>query len=160
MVFSRQVVRTSQTMSFTAETSITIDAPPSHVFDQLANVAAWHTWMPPSFDLARGPGEELPQRVGERFRVHIASMPYAVVLRLSRLDRPREIAWTGGIRGLLWAEHRFTLTPEGERRTRVRSIETWRGALAYPSRRFVKPLAQRIGTEQLAGLARACVPPN
>jgi hypothetical protein len=142
-------------MSFVAQAELTIDAPPQRVFDRLADFATWSSWMPTSFAPVVQAGMPSPLRLGDRFQVKIGGAPFASTLRLSVLERPREIAWRGGLRGLLWAEHRFVLEPDGDRRTRGRSIETWRGALAGLARRIVKPLAERIGGEQLAGLARA-----
>jgi hypothetical protein len=142
-------------MSFVAQAELTIDAPAQRVFDRLADFAAWPSWMPPSFVPLVRAGAPSPLRLGDRFRVKVGGAPFASTLRLSVLERPREIAWRGGLRGLLWAEHRFVLEPDGDRRTRVRSIETWRGALAGLTRRLVQPLAEKIGSAQLAGLARA-----
>lgn len=142
-------------MSFVAQAELLIDAPPSRVFDRLADFAAWPSWMPASFVPLIRKGDPSPLRLGDRVRVKVGSAPFASTLRISILDRPRELAWRGGVRGLLWAEHRFVLDPDGDRRTRVRSIETWRGALAGLAQRLVKPLAEKIGGEQLAGLARA-----
>ena len=142
-------------MSFVAQAELLIDAPPQRVFDRLANFAAWPSWMPPSFAPVVRRGHPSPLRLGDRFRVKVGGAPFASTLRISVLQRPRELGWRGGMRGLLWAEHRFVLEPDGDRRTRVRSIETWRGALAGLMRRIVKPLAEKIGGEQLAGLARA-----
>ena len=85
----------------------------------------------------------------------VGGAPMASTLKVSRLDRPRELAWRGGVRGLLWAEHRFVLEPDGDRRTRVQSIETWHGALAGLLRRLVEPAAIKIGGQQLEGLAKA-----
>jgi hypothetical protein len=111
--------------------------------------------MPRSFALVVRPGSPSPLRLGDRFRVKIGGAPLASTLRVSKLDRPRELAWRGGVRGVLWAEHRFVFEPDGDRRTRVRSIETWRGALAGLLRRLIEPTAIRIGGEQLEGLAKA-----
>jgi hypothetical protein len=147
-------------MSFVAQAELTIDAPAQRVFDRLADFATWPSWMPASFVPVVRPGLPSPLQLGDRFRVKVAGAPFASTLRLSILDRPREIAWRGGVRGLLWAEHRFVLEPDGDRRTRVRSIETWRGALAGLTRRIVKPVAEKVGSQQLAGLARASVPSN
>jgi hypothetical protein len=142
-------------MSFVAEAERTIEATPQRVFDRLADVASWPTWMPRSFVAVVRPDTPSPLKLGDRFRVKISGAPLASTLRVSKLDRPRELAWRGGIRGVLWAEHRFVLEPDGDRRTRVRSIETWRGALAGLLRRLVEPAAIRIGGEQLEGLAKA-----
>ena len=142
-------------MTFVAQAELIIDAPAARVFDRLADFAAWPSWMPASFVPLVPAGRPSPLRLGERFRVKVGGAPFASTLRLSVCQRPREIAWRGGLRGVLWAEHRFVLEPSGENHTRVRSIETWRGALSGLTRRFVKPLAEKIGGEQPAGLTRA-----
>ena len=145
-------------MSFVAEAERTIDAPPQRVFDRLADFASWSSWMPRSFvpipRAGRGP-QPSPLKLHDRFRVRVAGAPIASTLRVSKLERPHEITWRGGVRGLLWAEHRFVLEGVDGRRTRVRSIETWHGALAGLLRRLVEPAAIRIGGEQLEGLSKA-----
>lgn len=142
-------------MTFIAQAERTIDAPAQRVFDRLADLASWPAWMPRSFRPVVRPGTPSPLRLGDRFRVKVGGAPIASKLEVSRLDRPRELAWCGGIRRVLYAEHRFVLEPDGDHRTRVRSIETWNGALAGLLRRFVEPAAMRIGGQQLAALAKA-----
>ena len=142
-------------MSFVAEAERTIEAPAQRVFDRLIDVASWPDWMPRSFLLIVRSGTPSPLRLGDRIKVKVAGGPLPTTIRVSKLARPSELAWQGGVRGLLWAEHRFVLEPVGDRRTRVRSIETWHGALARLLRGIVLPLAVRIGNEQLAALDRA-----
>lgn len=142
-------------MSFVAEAERTIEAPPQRVFDRLADVASWPTWMPRSFALVVRPGTPSPLRLGDRIKVKVAGAPVASTLRVSKLERPNEVAWRGGVRGLMWAEHRFVLEPLGDRRTRVRSIETWHGLVARLLRPVVLRAALRVGGEQLAGLDKA-----
>jgi hypothetical protein len=142
-------------MSFVAEAERTIDAPPQRVFDKLADLGSWPSWMPRSFVPVMKAGTPSPLRLGDRFQVRVAGAPVASTLRISILDRPRELAWRGGVRGLLRAEHRFVFEADGEHRTRVRSIETWHGALSGVLRRLVEPAAVRVGGEQLAALAGA-----
>jgi hypothetical protein len=142
-------------MSFVAEAERTIDAPAARVFDRLADLASWPSWMPRSFAPVVRNGTPSPLRSGDRFRVKISGAPLASTLKISKLDRPRELAWRGGVRGVLWAEHRFVFEPIGDKKTRVRSIETWRGALSGLLRRIVEPAAMRIGAQQLEGLAKA-----
>jgi len=142
-------------MSFVAEAARTIDAPPQRVFDKLADFGSWPSWMPRSFVPVVGSGPPSPLRLGDRIRVRVAGAPVASTLRISILDRPRELAWKGGVRGLLRAEHRFVFEADGDHRTRVRSIETWHGAMAGVLRRLVEPAAVRVGREQLDALAGA-----
>ena len=137
--------------SFVAEAEITIDEEPEAVFARLADLEGWPRWMPRSFVLSSSfPAR--PLQVGDRIKVKILGGP-PTPLEVSVFEPPRALAWTGGKRGLLRAEHRFTLEPLEGGRTRVRSIETWTGSLAPLLRVIVKPLAEKIGREQLAALA-------
>ena len=144
-------------MSFIVEAERTIEAPPQRVFDKLADFASWPQWMPRSFAPVVKDGAPSPVhlRLGDRFRVRVGGAPVASTLRVSVLERPRELAWRGGVRGLLRAEHRFVFEAVGDSRTRVRSIEAWHGSLARLLRRLVEPAALRIGGQQLEALARA-----
>lgn len=139
-------------MSFVAEAERTIEAPPQRVFDTLIDVASWPTWMPRSFAPVLRSDTPSPLRRGDRIKVKVAGGPLPTTIRVSKVERPNELVWRGGARGLLWAEHRFVLEPVGDRRTRVRSIETWHGILARVLRGLVLPLAVRVGHEQLAAL--------
>ncbi|MDB4944689.1 MAG: hypothetical protein JWP97_4223 [Labilithrix sp.] len=148
-------------MSFVARAEILIDAPVERVFERLADLAAWPSWMPGSF-VPVFHGKPEPLALGTRFRVKVGGSPLPASLRVSLHERPRQLAWTGGVPGLLRAEHRFVVEAEGPQRSRVRSVETWTGALALAgiTKRIVKPLAEKIGRAQLAGLARAAALTN
>jgi hypothetical protein len=145
-------------MSFVAEASRTLGVPPEVAFDRLADHPSWKEWMPRSFtplSPARG-----ALRVGDRLRMRIARAPFPAVIEVTVVERAKEIAWRGGVAGVLHAEHRFLFESDGKGGTRVRSVETWRGALAAVLRRFVRPVAERIGAEQLDGLARGVGSPT
>jgi uncharacterized protein YndB with AHSA1/START domain len=139
-------------MPFVATAERTLDVPPDAAFDRLANHASWEAWMPPSFRPVGKIRETL--RGGDSIQVRIDGMPLPAKLVISVSARPEEIAWRGGIRSLLWAEHRF-LFEAREGGTRVRSVETWHGPLAGLLRRASQPKAERIGREQLEGLAQS-----
>lgn len=109
--------------------------------------------MPGSFTPVGSPLGRL--RVGDSPRIRIAGARVATPIHVSVVDRPREITWCGGVRGVLWAEHRFLFEADGHGGTLVRSLETWEGALAVATRRFVQPIAERVGREQLEALARS-----
>lgn len=141
-------------MSFVAEARIEIDASPEVVFEKLADHRTWMDWMPPSFTPAVR--AEVPHYVGKRFGVKIAGLPVASTIQITSLERPRLIAWTGGMRGLLRGHHEFHIASDGKGGTVVRSVETWSGVLAPVLRPMLKPAAERIGSEQLAGLVAAC----
>lgn len=138
-------------MLFTAEASLTIPAAPEVVFDRLADHASWFDWMPATFrplGAARG-----ALRVGDVVKMRIARLPVPIPIEVYVMDRAREITWGGGS-PLLAARHRFLFEPEAGG-TRVRSVETWEGALDGVLRRVIKPLAERIARDQLEALRAA-----
>jgi hypothetical protein len=140
-------------LSFVAEAEITVSSPPEVVFDRLLDHASWHDWMPRSFrPIARTP-EKLS--VGARIKTQIARAPVPTVLEVTVCDRPREITWCGGTRGLLRAEHRFLFEPTPSGGTRIRSVETWRGILSLVVKPIVKRVAEKIGKKQIEALAKA-----
>jgi hypothetical protein len=139
-------------MSFLAQAESSVGAPPEVAFDRLANHASWPAWMPASFRPV-GPSKDT-LRSGDAITVKIAGMPFPARLVVHVSRRPDEISWRGGVKGLLWAEHRFLFEADAKGGTRVRSVETWYGPLASVLRRAIQPRAERIGQEQLAGLAR------
>jgi hypothetical protein len=152
-------------MPFVAQAERSLPVSPEHAFDRLANHASWWEWMPPSFQpVGRSKG---PLRRGDALRVRIAGMPLPAKIRVSVTKRPEpregrpdgEITWTGGVPGLLWAEHRFLFEPEAGG-TRVRSVETWHGPMAGLFERAIRSKAEQIGREQLAGLARGVEAPS
>lgn len=140
-------------MSFVAEGSRVVRATPEEAFDRLASHATWPKWMPATFR----PLDEHPAvlGVGVRIRVRLARTPVPTPITVSVAERARELTWCGGVRGVLFAEHRFLFEPHGEGRTLVRSVETWSGALAGAVRPVLKPLAERIAGDQLEALANA-----
>ena len=73
------------------------------------------------------------------------------------VDRPRELTWGGGVRGLLRGEHRFLFEPKGDSSVEVRSVETWSGAIVSLVRRVLVPAAERVGKDQLAALEKGAV---
>lgn len=143
-------------MTFVAKGSRRISVTPEVAFDRLADCASWATWMPQSFQPVGGPHVGLS--VGKKIRVRIGGLPGATTIKVSELRRPAEIAWQGGARGILFADHRFIFEADGDKGTQVTSLETWSGALARFARLFVQPMAERIGGQMLEGLARAVSP--
>jgi hypothetical protein len=140
-------------MPFIAETECVIPSPPDAVFDRLADHASWSSWMPASFRPLDGSIGTL--KLGVRFRMRVAKIPATLVV--SAAERGKELAWRGGIKRLLHANHRFVFEADGNGGTRVRSIEMWDGPLSRFFRPLVKPLAERIGREQLDALATSLV---
>jgi hypothetical protein len=138
---------------FVAEASIRVNAPSSAVFDTLADHDGWSAWMPRSFRPVGRPLGKLS--AGARPRVRIAGARFASPIEVTVVDRPREITWRGGIGKLLFAEHRFLFADTTDGGTEVRSVETWDGLIAPFVRPIVKRVAEKVGREQLAALARA-----
>lgn len=140
---------------FVSRAERVISVTPERAFDRLADLASWTSWMPKTFRVV---GRNLTKslRAGDTFAVKIAHMPVASKLKVSTSDRPRELTWRGGLRGVLAAEHRFLFDPESDgTKTRVRSVETWSGALAGLLRRVIDPVASKVGGQQIEALARS-----
>jgi hypothetical protein len=140
-------------VSFIAEASREADAPPERVFDRLADFGSWHEWMPKTF---RPVGREPAiLSAGARIKTRIGRGVLAK-LEVTVCERPREITWCGGLPGVLRAEHRFLFEPTSDgKKTRIRSVETWRGALTPFLRPIVKRLAEKIGQQQVDAIAKA-----
>jgi hypothetical protein len=130
-----------------------VPVPPEVAFDRLADFGSWPQWMPRSFRPV-GPAEG-SLVIGRRLLVKIAGVPAATKIKVSEVRRPAEIAWQGGIPGVVWADHRFLFEADGQGATRVTSHETWSGGLARLLRVALQPAAERVGGEQLAALGRA-----
>jgi len=139
-------------MSFVAEASVLLDVSPEVAFDKLADHPSWSTWMPRTFRPSGSSRGKL--RAGDKLRVHIARMPFPTPIEVYVVERAKEITWGGGIAAVITARHRFLFEAEGSG-TRVRSVETWQGPLDRVLRRVIKPLAERIGRDQLGALERA-----
>ena len=134
-----------------AEASVSLECSPEVAFDALADHPSWNDWMPGSFkSLSKADG---PLRPGRKIKMRIVGAP--ATIEVTVCERAKEITWCGGVRGLLRAEHRFLFESDGKGGTKVHSCETWKGALAPIVRPFIKPRAEKIGSQQLAGLARA-----
>jgi hypothetical protein len=140
-------------MTFVAKGSRRVSVTPEVAFDLLADHASWPAWMPQSFRPTGTPEGGL--RVGKKIRVRIGGLPGATTIKVSEVRRPTEIAWQGGARGILFADHRFLFEADGDRGTQITSLETWSGVLAPLVRVFVQPMAERIGGQMLEGIARA-----
>lgn len=138
-------------MSVVAEASVTVAVPPARALARLADFPAWSRFMPASFRPVRGP--ERPLALGDALFVKLRGLPTDTKLEVVQLEPERLIAWSGGVPGLLHAVHAFHFEPH-EGGARVRSVETWTGVLARgPAGALVKRAAERVGREQLEGLA-------
>ena len=143
-------------MAYVVRASQLISVPPLAAFDRLADHDSWRRWMPASF---RPVGETVGRLAeGARFRVRILGLPFAVTCKVSVVRSPAEITWCGGMKGGLWAEHRFLFEPRGEASVEVQSVEAWVGPIAALLRPGIEPGARRVGRQQLEALAAAASP--
>ena len=88
-------------MSFVAKGFRRVSVTPEVAFDRLADFASWADWMPRSFRPVGSPTGALA--VGRKIRVRIGGLPGATTIEVSETRRPAEIAWQGGVRGVLFA---------------------------------------------------------
>ena len=141
-------------MSFVAETSLLVPHPPEKVYERLADVGSWHRWMPPDFRPLGSPHGSL--KLGTRIKVKLLHLPVPTPLDVYLFKPPVELGWSGGNHKLLGAWHRFVFEPEADgAHTRVRSLETWDGALSFAVRPALQPLAVKIANSQLGALKRS-----
>jgi hypothetical protein len=141
-------------MPFFAVAQLDLDVPPEVAFDTLADYPTWKDWMPRSFVVASP--ADTPHHLGKRFAIKVAGLPFASSIQVTAMERPRVLAWSGGMRGVLRGHHEFRFESNGKGGTTVHSREKWSGVLAPLLRPGLKPAAEKIGREQLAGLAAAC----
>lgn len=139
-------------LSFVAEAERSVPHSAAACFARLADFSTWSRWMPPAFVPVDGPKQQMAP--GDPLRVRIGGVPGVTPMRVIHVEPGRSVAWTGGVPGVLKAVHefRFEATDSG---TRMRSIETWSGAMAFgPVAWKVRKQAEKIGRLQLEGLAR------
>jgi hypothetical protein len=107
------------------ETSTIIEARPERVWEILADTASWPDWDSGVVRVDGDPGE------GNKLKITSELNPKrAYPVRVVALDRPRRMAWKGGAPlGLFTGIRTYTLTPEGEGRTRFDMREDFTGPL-------------------------------
>ena len=107
------------------ETSTTIDAPAERVWEILTDTASWPDWD------SGVVGVEGALEQGNRVKIRSEVNPKrAYPVTVTELDRPRRMAWKGGMPlGLFTGVRTYTLTPEGEGRTRFDMREQFTGPL-------------------------------
>jgi hypothetical protein len=107
------------------ETTATIEAPPERVWPVLADTASWSDWDSGVM------GVEGRAAEGERIKITSELNPKrAYPVRVAELDPPRRMRWVGGMPlGLFRGVRTYTLTPEGEGRTRFHMREEFTGPM-------------------------------
>ena len=112
----------------------TIDAPADAVWAVLTDVAAWPGWEP---NVTRVDGAVAD---GASLTVHTRLSDRAFPVRVTALDAPNTMEWTGGMPlGLFRGVRRFTLT-ESDGRTTVDVQERFSGPLLFLMRRAMPDL--------------------
>jgi hypothetical protein len=111
-------------------TEIEIDATADALWSVLADLRGWAEWNPAFHDVDGdlAPDARLSFRIGAGSRMRIRP-------RVIDLDPGRTFAWRGrlfGIPHLFDGEHRFTLEPVSDGRTRLVHEERFSGVLAGP----------------------------
>jgi hypothetical protein len=140
-------------MPFVVSASRTLPVSARTAFDRLASYDEWHEWMPASF---RPAGKKIGRLAnGKSFRVKINGMPVAAKCNVSGFKDGEELTWSGGVKSLFMAEHRFLFIPKGDDQVEVQSIEAWHGILARLLKFKIAPDATKVGNEQLEALAAA-----
>ncbi len=112
---------------FSIERSLEIKAPIGHIWDQLLEVMTWPEWKP----FIKGVSFEGSKiEMGSMFTMNIAVKGPAVPVKVTVCDyeKPKRIAWTGGIPGVVISVHGFTFEEKGDK-TLVKSYEHFTGLL-------------------------------
>lgn len=136
-------------MAVTGKVTMIVDAPLDEAYQKFCDYSLWDQWMPAGFRPVKGPARVL--QAGDNVKVKLKAVGPAmtVPLKVFRATTNKEITWGGGPKGLLHAEHCFFFEDAGEGRTRIRSEETFKGALTLPAPGLMKKEIERIGGEQL-----------
>ena len=140
-------------MAVTGKVTMIVNAPLEEAYQKFCDFSRWGEWMPEIFRPVSG-----PQRVltgGDAIKVKLKAVGPAMTMpiKVFRSSPNREITWGGGAKGLLHAEHCFFFEDAGEGRTRIRSEETFSGALTLPAPGFLKKQIETIGAAQLEGFS-------
>jgi hypothetical protein len=110
-------------------TEIEIKAPPAVVWDVLSAIDCWSEWNP----VIGGVKLDGPLRAGTPGRLMLLLPPpvgrRTLAVRLVTVQPQRELAWRGGVPGLMTGRHGFRLEPAGEG-TRLVHTEVFSGVLA------------------------------
>jgi len=113
------------------EKAAEVRAPAAAIWEQMMAVKEWPSWQP-FITKARIASDYENLSCGSRIRFSLmaggpASLPLTAAV--TEFDRPRRLAWTGGLHGWFYAEHSFDFEDQGGGVTRVVSRERFTGHL-------------------------------
>jgi hypothetical protein len=139
-------------MALIASAELLVAAPAETAFRRFIDFSTWDLWMPKGFRPIAGPSR--PLREGDHFKMAIGFGPgLPSALRVIRLRPQREICWAGGVPGVLWGEHSFFFSEEGNA-TLMRSEEPFTGLLAHgPLTGLLEREASKTGERTLSSFA-------
>lgn len=124
-------------MSAIAVAELTIPVARDLAWSNFIDFAHWDLWMPPNFRPISGPARALA--AGDKLSVGLGNKGRMKVnLDVIRLRPGKEICWRGGHRALVLGEHSYLFADAEQGHTRIRSEETFDGALT------IGPLAARL----------------
>lgn len=112
---------------YRVEKSMEINAPAEKIWDQLIDLHKWPEWK--SF-IKDTWSKDDALSMGTRFKMKIAVKGLAPTLSATICDfnPPKSLVWAGGAKGIMSAEHGFTLD-EKDGKTVVTSWEEFSGVL-------------------------------
>jgi hypothetical protein len=136
------------------ENETTIDASPERVWQILADTGSWSDWDSGVLSVEGDPAK------GAKLKIRSELNPKrSYPVKITEFEPNRRMAWLGGVPlGLFRGVRSYTLTPEGEGRTRFEMREEFTGPLlpliwrTMPDmndsfRQFATGLKQRAETE-------------
>ena len=136
-------------MGVIAATERDIAGSPEFCFARFIDFSCWHLWMPASFRPKPFLGPVRALRVGDDLRVSLGTSGRLTTrMRVSRVRENQEVAWQGGLRGVLEGEHSFRFgASQGQ--TKLRSEEPFKGLL---SRGILGAIVERSAIETAAAI--------
>jgi len=136
-------------------TEIEIKAPPATVWDVLSAIDSWSEWN----RVIGGVKLDGPLREGTRGRLTLLLPPplgrRTLAVRLVTVRPQRELAWKGGVPGLMTGRHGFRLEPTDEG-TRLVHTEVFVGVLAPALIRLLRGQLGKGYRRLNQGLQRRC----
>ncbi len=139
-------------MSVNSKCVLVVEAPLAEAFSKFSDYSTWNSWMPDCFRPVKGPSRPLQKGDAITVKIEAQGRKLNAPMKILRLAPNREIAWGGGVPGVLTADHAFFFEEMEGGRTRIRSDETFTGLLTMPRflQKIFKKDMDRIGEAQLS----------
>lgn len=138
----------------TLHTEIDIAAPPSAVWEVLADLEHWSDWNRVVLGLRLA--GRFQEGTKGKLRLRLAPVGVQTIgVRLACVRPPHELSWEGGLPGLMTGLHGFRLEARGEG-TRLVHTETFSGLLVRPLMLALRPRLQAGYRHLNRGLRDRC----